>query len=188
AILGVAANASVQDIKKAYRALAHQYHPDRFRSELDTAGASEKMIEINEAFSVLSDAKRREAYDRERNGVKTPRPVVAPAPPDDWRDQIAPKKTVSNPQPSPPTSTVNQTVAKDFLSKIKAQVLQESTEKLQTENEPGWLWALSAKTWTANCWVGLRLVPDLNANVAKELTSQLESLIAKRESGWKKNF
>ncbi len=61
AILGVDKNASEEDIKKAYRKLAMQYHPDR---NPDDKTAEEKFKEINEAYQVLSDPEKRARYDR----------------------------------------------------------------------------------------------------------------------------
>lgn len=58
--LGVAKNATENDIKKAYRKLAHQYHPD-VSKESDAAA---RMAEINEAYTVLSDKEKRAAYDQ----------------------------------------------------------------------------------------------------------------------------
>jgi molecular chaperone DnaJ len=57
AILGVERGASPDDIKKAFRKLAHKYHPDK------KTGDESKFKEINEAYSVLSDQKRRAEYD-----------------------------------------------------------------------------------------------------------------------------
>lgn len=59
-LLGVHKNASDEDIKKAFRKLAMEYHPDRNRRE----GAADKFKEINEAYQVLSDSQKRSAYDR----------------------------------------------------------------------------------------------------------------------------
>jgi molecular chaperone DnaJ len=59
AILGVERTATDADIKKAFRKLAQQWHPD-----VNTEpGAAEKFKEINEAYQVLSDAQRRQTYD-----------------------------------------------------------------------------------------------------------------------------
>lgn len=58
-ILGVAENASAEDIKKAYRRLAMKHHPDKNKD-----GADDTLIkEINEAYSVLSDPDKRKKYD-----------------------------------------------------------------------------------------------------------------------------
>ena len=56
-ILGVPEDASEEEIKKAYRRLALKYHPDR-------GGDEEKFKEINEAYQVLSDDKKRAQYDQ----------------------------------------------------------------------------------------------------------------------------
>ena len=58
--LGIERNASQDDIKRAFRRLAMQYHPDR-NSE---PGAEARFKEINEAYEVLSDPERRATYDR----------------------------------------------------------------------------------------------------------------------------
>jgi molecular chaperone DnaJ len=57
-ILGVTKAATEDDIKKAFRKLAHQYHPDK------SGGDASKFKEINEAYQVLSDKGKRAQYDR----------------------------------------------------------------------------------------------------------------------------
>lgn len=56
-ILGVKKDASKDEIKKAFRKLAHEFHPDK------KGGNADKFKEINEAYSVLSDDKKRSQYD-----------------------------------------------------------------------------------------------------------------------------
>ena len=62
-ILGVAKNASDEDIKKAYRKLAMKYHPDRNQGDANKQ-AEEKFKEAKEAYEMLSDAQKRAAYDQ----------------------------------------------------------------------------------------------------------------------------
>ena len=59
-ILGVDKNASQEDIKKAYRKLAHKYHPDLNPND---PAAQERFQAINEANEVLSDPEKRKKYD-----------------------------------------------------------------------------------------------------------------------------
>jgi curved DNA-binding protein len=61
-ILGVPRNASDAEIKKAYRKLAMQYHPDRNPGK--EKWANEKFKEINEAYGVLGDPQKRKQYDQ----------------------------------------------------------------------------------------------------------------------------
>jgi DnaJ-class molecular chaperone len=73
-LLGVSKGASQDEIKTAYRKKALEWHPDRNKSE----GAADKFKEINKAFEVLSDPKKREMYDQygsaafDQNGGRGP--------------------------------------------------------------------------------------------------------------------
>lgn len=57
-ILGVQRSASPEEIKAAFRKLAHQHHPDK------KGGSTEKFKELNEAYQALSDAEKRKQYDQ----------------------------------------------------------------------------------------------------------------------------
>ena len=74
-VLGVKREADEAEIKKAYRRIAMKCHPDR---NPDDKGAEEKFKEASEAYEILSDAKKRAAYDQhgvnriDGNGAASP--------------------------------------------------------------------------------------------------------------------
>src|SRR3989344_7511236 len=59
-VLGVSKTASPEELKRAYRKLALQYHPDKNK----TKEAEEKFKEINHAYEVLSDPQKKQQYDQ----------------------------------------------------------------------------------------------------------------------------
>lgn len=75
--LGVERSASAADIKKAYRKLAHKFHPDISKE----ANAKEKFQEVGEAYETLKDAEKRAAYDQLGSGFQ---PGQDFRPPPDW--------------------------------------------------------------------------------------------------------
>jgi curved DNA-binding protein CbpA len=84
ALLQVDASADAARIRTAYRALAAVFHPDH-------AGADgePRMREINAAWEVLGDAKRRAAYDAERRANRPPDPPAEPSSPP-WTGRAGP--------------------------------------------------------------------------------------------------
>jgi curved DNA-binding protein len=76
-VLGVAREATAEEIKKAYRRLARKYHPD-VSKEPD---ANARMKEVNEAYAALSDPEKRAAYDQVGRGYQ---PGQDFRPPPDW--------------------------------------------------------------------------------------------------------
>lgn len=185
AVLGVSPDASSGEIKKAYRALAQQHHPDRVQSGEDASEAAERMIAINEAFAVLSDRKRKASYDQERKGPTKPAAAASSAAAD-WEIPVA---TPSAAREAPRNPALDLTVGQDFLQKLKTMIGQEGASlRLREKEEQPWLWSFHGKTWGGNYWVGLRILPALNPNLARELVNQFQTIINKHRSGWKSNF
>ena len=69
-ILGVNKTASADEIKKAYRKQALEWHPDRHKDEKEAA--EKRFKEINEAYQVLSDPQKKNAYDQFGHQAFTP--------------------------------------------------------------------------------------------------------------------
>mgnify|MGYP004701376453 CR=1 FL=1 len=78
-VLGVKANASEDEIKKAYKRLANKYHPDKLMalSDDEKEHAAQQLHRVQEAYDVLSDAKKRAAFIKDFNNVIVPDPTVA---------------------------------------------------------------------------------------------------------------
>ena len=96
AILGVARDATADDIKKAYRKLARKYHPDVSKE----SGAEEKFKEIGEAYETLKDPEKRAAYDqlgRYQSGQEF-------RPPPDWEREGG---SLEQPASAPKATTVS---------------------------------------------------------------------------------
>lgn len=71
AVLGVERNATDAELRAAYRDLVARYHPDKHQGNPLEGLAAEKMAEINRAYAILSDRKRRADYDRNGAGPHT---------------------------------------------------------------------------------------------------------------------
>lgn len=67
-VLGIQNSAGKDEIRKAYRDLARKFHPD---SNAGNKEAEEKFKEINDAYAILSDEKKKEQYDREESMKKS---------------------------------------------------------------------------------------------------------------------
>lgn len=62
-VLGVQKSASKDEIKKSYRKLAHEFHPDKHQDDEQRKNAEVRFKEVNEAYQVLSNDKKRQQYD-----------------------------------------------------------------------------------------------------------------------------
>jgi curved DNA-binding protein len=97
-ILGVERNADEKEIKKAYRRLARQYHPDMNPGD---KAAEARFKEINEAHEVLSDAEKRRKYDELGQNYQRWQQAGGPAGGFDWSEYVAGGRGQSAPGSGP---------------------------------------------------------------------------------------
>ena len=125
AILGVLSTASRAEIRAAFRRLARQHHPDLNPPGVDDAAANEFMRQLNEAYKVLNDPRRRAAYDRRRW-------AQAPSP----RSE-APHRATPSRSPADDTGRGPQTGGGRWREPKPRRVVRE-------QPAPGWLESLFA--------------------------------------------
>ena len=121
AILGVPLQAPQEEIKKAYRKLALQFHPDRNRGDRQ---AEDKIREINAAYEILGDPEARKTYDRLRLGYVEP--------------MVSRGDTEPEPDESVSPSVVLQRMEDTLREESRKQlfmVLMRKTQKIKEELE-----------------------------------------------------
>lgn len=187
AILDVPPDASARLIKENHRLMVQRYHPDLYKVPEEAEAATRRMAEINEAYAVLSDKKRRAEYDVRKKAAAVPSsaPTSTPKPKVDWeatKTPSVPKAAASNP-------ALDEAVAEEFLESLRKLVSHRgSAMKLREENEKPWLWSFSGGTWSKSCWVSLARLPELNVNPLRTILTQCAHIVGKRGSGWKDSF
>jgi hypothetical protein len=107
-ILGVSPTAGAGAIRSAHRALVKQYHPDLFSRDADKATATNKLQQINEAYAVLGNAKRRREYDedRMRGAATAKRAPHKPRPFTGKSSRASPRRSQGRKKSAPPTKHV----------------------------------------------------------------------------------
>lgn len=157
AILGLDSDASPESIKLAYRHLARTAHPDLLGhlGSLPKAAASDRMAELNEAYSVLSNPRQRRDYDEQWRAYQTGLPEEAPAQPMEAPPEVA--------VPAPPrararpASEVMSSVVGQFSAHLRQDLLSSRQADAWTVRKlEGFEWAAEARSWFRYYCVALR--------------------------------
>jgi len=187
AILGLDADASSESVKLAYRRLARDAHPDRFRSQGEAAHAqaSSRMAELNEAYEVLSDSHRRKDYDTEFRAwqageIPEAPPVPSPVP--------EPMPAVSRPRTRPGADVMSSVVGQ-LSTRFQNELLSDHRVfPWQERRLEGFDWALHAGFFLANYHVALRGFPSADPAAAQKFINYATLAVEGAKSMLKKNY
>jgi DnaJ domain len=178
-VLGLDPGSSEDSIKVAYRRMAREAHPDRnmHKNAEQQADAATRMAGLNRAYAVLSDAKKRRAYDQELKTIQ----LVDKINTNNGKNGKNGAKEQKDPPPSErtagpgrmrPGAEVSGSVASEFTSHLKQQL--ESNKKIvhmkPTELE-GFHWALEAGSWSAHYCVAMRNFATVNVEAIKKFAN-----------------
>lgn len=188
AILGLDSAASQESIKVAYRRLARDTHPDRkvHSSEAEKATLSLRMAQLNEAYAVLSDTRRRREYD-EKVRVQE---VLIP------KDTPVPGETGTGDKPSKtarvrirPRTDVISTIVTEFSKHLRARFLaHRETFSWKARDLEGFDWALEALFWSSHYCVALRGFTAVDSATTKKLINYSEIAILRRRRHVRKSY
>ena len=174
AILGLDAEASAESIKVAYRRLATQYHPDRMggASAEDLARSSDRMREINEAYSFLTKTRRRPAPGADAGESAQPSPVPV--------DRRPP------PQTRPDRSAMFSSISGELSGQVR-RALSVTTMRWREETWEGFDWAMVSGSLLSKHLVALRVFPSVDLDVTRKFTNYAQ-LAIDRSASYRKNY
>ncbi len=188
AILGLDSAASPESIKVAYRRLARETHPDRktYSTEAEKATLSLRMAELNEAYAVLSDTKRRREYDEK---LRVQEVLVA-------KDTPVPSGTGTEGKPSKsprvrirPRVDVISTIVTEFSKHLRSRFLaHRETFSWKARDLEGFDWALEALFWSSHYCVALRGFTAVDSAITRKLINYSEIAILRRRRYVRKSY
>ncbi len=176
-VLGVRPDAEADVIKKTYRKLVHEHHPDRYqdRTEEERAAANERMLEITEAFRVLGNSAERAAYDKRRAQERVDAVV----------QQSAPASTAAATATRSSSSTkadarmkLSKDVAADFFNKLFQQLLAKGPGlQWKEDRKPPREWhrVLHADEFGTSYTLAAYQVREASASFARQFGRNVES-------------
>ena len=189
AVLGLKPNAGTEEMKKAYRRLAQEYHPDRHQgdSEEQRALANERMVEISKAFRVLGNATERAAYDKKRGEAQS---ATAAARSAAAAHGSAPQRSAPPPQ-SEGRSKLGRDIAQDFLLKLCAQ-LKNKGGGVSWKEEPApsrdWTHLLRSSEFGTGYSLLLYQTRDATPSLARQFVRNVEAFVKAQRSLWRNDY
>lgn len=182
-LLGLPRNASLEEIKHAYRKLAAQYHPDRVSEQGPEAlaQATARMTELNEAFKVLSDPERKAEYDQQVELIPErippqPRPQPRPAPPSPSPPQSEPRVVVPRvvrPVEMRPEAHVDTGYGQRLKTALSRVPLKWKEREVR-----GWEWGLEASELRRSILILYRAMDSLSLLSMHWLESAVQAVVA----------
>ncbi len=190
AILGLAPDASLDAIKRAFRLRAREAHPDRFSHQGDAAEtkATATMADLNEAYDVLSDPEERREYDLQlrafRAGVPLPTPapraapvVVPEAPPAPRRERAVAGEELGS------------TVIREFANRLRKELLESKKPVPWTERKfEGFDWVLESGLFVSHYYVASKTYATVDATAAQRFVRHMELAIQSGNHVFKNDF
>jgi hypothetical protein len=174
--LGLPQESSLANIRIAYRNLAARYHPDKFSSASadEQAAATLRMMELNEAMSVLGNVQKRSVYDRELKAEAL-----------SARNSRRPSLTSSSPSPSPSPAAPSVTTAPRLpgIEKriaVLRQRLQSVPVFWTTLESPGWTWCVESSDKGRRLLIAHRHFDLLESKDIRALDRAVDRLLAVR--------
>lgn len=194
-LLGLPRGAPLGDIKKAYRKLAAQFHPDtvsRLSPELQQEATS-KMMELNEAIAILSDLDRRADYDETLELIPERKPKPAPAAPPPPPPKPATEAPAASAPPrvetvpvagsaeAPPAAAPPRgMLAEEYVRKRKTALLKLPMNWKEVSLR-GWQWGLEAGGLRRSVLVAYRHQETFSLLSFRSLQSAVNALLEERK-------
>ena len=172
-MLGLDAEASAESIKVAYRRLATQCHPDRMAgaSAEEMARSSDRMREINEAYSFLTKGGKRRAVVQPSEG--------------DGRQVVPDQRRAAAPV-HPDSNVIFSSVAGELSKKVRS-ALSNSGMRWREEKWEGFNWAMVSTSLLSKYSVAMRGFPSVDLDVTRKFTNYAQ-LAIDRSSAYRRNF
>jgi curved DNA-binding protein CbpA len=188
ALLGLDPGASAESIKVAYRRLAREHHPDRNIGLPEAGGstASLRMAQLNEAYAVLSDAKKKREYDENlrltsKLQSSTVSSITQTATKSDTRQTQRARHSRSQ--------NIDPTMAREFAKQLRNRLIANCKDLTWKEQVlEGFDWGLKSFTWSSHYCVAGRGFVILDPPAARKFATYSEIAVTRFNRSIRKSY